>query len=106
MQMFSFSRWDGWLSNKAIELRNAGLNAEHGSNDKYLRGSWINITHDDYIASFRLYGNAFVDYEILDTATKKWRANEAMIVITDQNFEKIFGQFMNALPGENTSNRS
>jgi hypothetical protein len=95
--MFDFEKWREWLRVRANELRAAGFDAKWDGNDKHLRSTWISVKTEGRIGDFRCYENKFVDYEILDTETDKWLANEAMIEVDDQNFAEVFQRFREIL---------
>lgn len=92
--MFDLHKWREWLREKADELNSQGFAAEWASNDEYLRGTALSVRTNLLIGDFRNYESGLVDYEVMDTETKEWRANESMIQVDDENFAEVFQEFL------------
>jgi hypothetical protein len=95
--MFDFNKWREWLKAKAEVLRGDGFVTEWKPHDQHLRATSLAATGNSRIGSFRSFENGLVDYEIMDTATKNWIANEAMIRVDDRNFAEVYEQFADCL---------
>ena len=95
--MFDFQKWREWLKAAAGDLRGAGFATEWKPNDEHLRSTALSATGMDQIGCFRCFENGFVDYEVLDTETGLFVADEAMIAVNDENFADVFQKFSRTL---------
>ena len=92
---FDFDRWCDWLNAQTQVLHGEGLEAEFAITEKYGRKMSLQIRGQKAISSFRNWENgALVDYEIIRLDDSSLVANEAMIKVSDDNFQTVFDKFV------------
>ena len=82
--MFAFEHWADWLKSKASALSDKGLTCTYGDTIDVPEcasnpGCELRVTSSEWLGSFRFWKAGTCDYEIMDTSTNEFAADEAML---------------------------
>ena len=96
--MFAFDHWADWLESKAAEWSRENLTRTYGdtrsapecaSNPAFS----IQVRSPERIGRLSFWRNGMCDYEVMETSSRDFIANEAMLEANDQTAPVLVAQF-------------
>jgi len=97
--MFAFEHWADWLKSKASALSDKGLTCTYGDTIDVPEcasnpGCELRVTSSEWLGSFRFWKAGTCDYEIMDTSTNEFAADEAMLRADDDTVPDLLARFL------------
>jgi len=93
---FDFDRWTEWSRDKAGALSIQSRQFVFRQSDAPLASFGIAADSPTAVGDFRCWQNQLVDFEVIEVRSGKLASSETMLQVSDDNFEQVFGSFVDA----------
>ncbi len=97
--MFSFDHWAEWLKGRGEQLGREGVAVTFHDTRATLEcqsnpGFALDLEYPGRVGSISFWKAGVCDYEIINTSTNKFEADEAMLEANDETVAALFARFM------------